>query len=59
MAWNMSPSACLTDRLNVLGNVIRKPIEAILNEFSGAEDGDSSAGDVKYHLGANYVRPTP
>ncbi|KAJ7855883.1 2-oxoglutarate dehydrogenase complex E1 component mitochondrial precursor [Mycena olivaceomarginata] len=36
-------------RLNVLGNVIRKPIEAILNEFS----------DVKYHLGANYVRPTP
>ena len=46
-------------RLNVLGNVIRKPIEAILNEFSGTEDGDSPAGDVKYHLGANYVRPTP
>ncbi|KAJ7935482.1 thiamine diphosphate-binding protein [Mycena leptocephala] len=47
-------------RLNVLGNVIRKPIEAILNEFSGVEnDDDSPAGDVKYHLGANYVRPTP
>ncbi|KAJ6557323.1 2-oxoglutarate dehydrogenase E1 component [Mycena vulgaris] len=46
-------------RLNVLGNVIRKPIEAILNEFSGAENDDSPAGDVKYHLGANYVRPTP
>ncbi|KAJ4493227.1 oxoglutarate dehydrogenase [Lentinula lateritia] len=45
-------------RLNVLANVIRKPIEAILNEFSGAE-GDEPAGDVKYHLGANYVRPTP
>ncbi|KAF8895173.1 putative KGD1-alpha-ketoglutarate dehydrogenase [Infundibulicybe gibba] len=45
-------------RLNVLGNVIRKPIEAILNEFSGEAD-DSPAGDVKYHLGANYVRPTP
>ncbi|KAH7925936.1 2-oxoglutarate dehydrogenase, E1 component [Leucogyrophana mollusca] len=47
-------------RLNVLANVIRKPIEAILNEFSGlvAED-DSPAGDVKYHLGANYIRPTP
>ncbi|CDO77547.1 hypothetical protein BN946_scf184912.g46 [Trametes cinnabarina] len=47
-------------RLNVLANVIRKPIEAILNEFSGtAEDDDFPAGDVKYHLGANYVRPTP
>ncbi|KAG7445780.1 2-oxoglutarate dehydrogenase complex E1 component mitochondrial precursor [Guyanagaster necrorhizus] len=46
-------------RLNVLANVIRKPIEAILNEFSGTEDDDSPAGDVKYHLGANYVRPTP
>ena len=47
-------------RLNVLANVIRKPIEAILNEFSGAaESDDFLAGDVKYHLGANYVRPTP
>lgn len=46
-------------RLNVLANVIRKPIEAILNEFSGSVDDDSLAGDVKYHLGANYVRPTP
>ncbi|THH31472.1 hypothetical protein EUX98_g2722 [Antrodiella citrinella] len=47
-------------RLNVLANVIRKPIEAILNEFSGtADEDDSPAGDVKYHLGANYIRPTP
>lgn len=47
-------------RLNVLANVIRKPIEAILNEFKGAQDDDDSGGgDVKYHLGANYVRPTP
>jgi 2-oxoglutarate dehydrogenase E1 component len=47
-------------RLNVLGNVIRKPIEAILNEFAGPKDADDSGGgDVKYHLGANYVRPTP
>ncbi|TFK38988.1 2-oxoglutarate dehydrogenase complex E1 component mitochondrial precursor [Crucibulum laeve] len=46
-------------RLNVLANVIRKPIEAILNEFSGDGSDDSPAGDVKYHLGANYVRPTP
>ena len=36
-------------RLNVLANVIRKPIEAILNEFSGtAEADDSAGGDVKY-----------
>jgi 2-oxoglutarate dehydrogenase E1 component len=46
-------------RLNVLANVIRKPVEAILNEFLGAEEGESATGDVKYHLGANYVRPTP
>ena len=47
-------------RLNVLANVIRKPIEAILNEFSGMSVSDSfPAGDVKYHLGANYIRPTP
>lgn len=46
-------------RLNVLANVIRKPIEAILNEFKGGEDNNWPAGDVKYHLGANYVRPTP
>ncbi|KAF8651007.1 hypothetical protein AX16_004965 [Volvariella volvacea WC 439] len=46
-------------RLNVLANVIRKPIEAILNEFAGDLHDDSPAGDVKYHLGANYVRPTP
>ncbi|KZS99008.1 2-oxoglutarate dehydrogenase E1 component [Sistotremastrum niveocremeum HHB9708] len=45
-------------RLNVLANVIRKPIEAILNEFSGNADA-TPGGDVKYHLGANYVRPTP
>jgi 2-oxoglutarate dehydrogenase E1 component len=46
-------------RLNVLANVIRKPIEAILNEFAGDPQDDWPAGDVKYHLGANYVRPTP
>ncbi|KAJ9114880.1 2-oxoglutarate dehydrogenase E1 component [Naganishia adeliensis] len=47
-------------RLNVLGNVIRKPIEAILNEFAGNSAGDDDGGgDVKYHLGANFVRPTP
>lgn len=44
-------------RLNVLANVIRRPIEGILHQFAGTED--DGAGDVKYHLGANYVRPTP
>lgn len=46
-------------RLNILGNVIRKPIEAILSEFKGSADAEEGGGDVKYHLGANYVRPTP
>ena len=47
-------------RLNVLANVIRKPIEAILAEFAPSDNPDEeAAADVKYHLGANYVRPTP
>ncbi|UZJ53436.1 hypothetical protein CBS101457_002756 [Exobasidium rhododendri] len=45
-------------RLNVLANVIRRPIEGILHDFAGSDD-DDGGGDVKYHLGANYVRPTP
>lgn len=47
-------------RLNVLSNVVRKPNESIFSEFGGfaaAEDGGS--GDVKYHLGMNFERPTP
>ena len=50
-------------RLNVISNVVGQPIEAILAEFEGhmevgGEDEDeglippSTAGDVKYHLGA-------
>lgn len=47
-------------RLNVLSNVVRKPNESIFNEFSGtAEPGDEGSGDVKYHLGMNFERPTP
>jgi 2-oxoglutarate dehydrogenase E1 component len=47
-------------RLNVLANVIRKPTEAILAEFAPSIDpNEEAASDVKYHLGANYVRPTP
>lgn len=47
-------------RLNVLSNVVRKPNESIFNEFSGtAEPSDEGSGDVKYHLGMNFERPTP
>ncbi|CAO3575888.1 unnamed protein product [Absidia cylindrospora] len=47
-------------RLNVLSNVVRKPNESIFNEFSGSsEPTTEGSGDVKYHLGMNYVRPTP
>ncbi|KAA8917679.1 hypothetical protein TRICI_000176 [Trichomonascus ciferrii] len=46
-------------RLNMLSNVIRKPNESIFCEFSGSASFDEGSGDVKYHLGANYQRPTP
>ncbi|KAI9361034.1 oxoglutarate dehydrogenase, E1 component [Pilaira anomala] len=47
-------------RLNVLSNVVRKPNESIFCEFSGSlEPTEEGSGDVKYHLGMNYVRPTP
>lgn len=46
-------------RLNMLSNVIRKPNESIFKEFSGSASFDTGSGDVKYHLGANYQRPTP
>ncbi|WFD29760.1 oxoglutarate dehydrogenase (succinyl-transferring) [Malassezia sp. CBS 17886] len=45
-------------RINVLGNVIRRPIESILHQFADNSN-EEGGGDVKYHLGANYVRPTP
>eukprot|EP01087_Luapelamoeba_hula_P009992 TRINITY_DN2617_c0_g1_i2.p1 TRINITY_DN2617_c0_g1~~TRINITY_DN2617_c0_g1_i2.p1 ORF type:complete len:1337 (+),score=215.61 TRINITY_DN2617_c0_g1_i2:120-4130(+) len=49
-------------RLNVLANVVRKPLEAILSEFNKKGDqlhdlGEGS-GDVKYHLGTSFDRPT-
>jgi 2-oxoglutarate dehydrogenase E1 component len=47
-------------RLNVLSNVVRKPNESIFSEFAGsAEPSDEGSGDVKYHLGMNFERPTP
>ncbi|KAI4348125.1 hypothetical protein L6164_008884 [Bauhinia variegata] len=49
-------------RLNVLGNVVRKPLRQIFSEFSGGQPGDdglyTGTGDVKYHLGTSYDRPT-
>ena len=47
-------------RLNVLSNVVRKPNESIFSEFGGTtEPNDEGSGDVKYHLGMNFERPTP
>lgn len=47
-------------RLNVLSNVVRKPNESIFCEFGGSiEPSEEGSGDVKYHLGMNYDRPTP
>jgi len=52
-------------RLNVLCNVMRKPMEEILYEFiEGPVQADQStdtilgSGDVKYHLGYSIDRPT-
>jgi len=48
-------------RLNVLSNVIRKPNESIFAEFAGTAESNvyEGSGDVKYHLGMNFERPTP
>lgn len=47
-------------RLNVLANVVRKPMEMIFKEFAGTNfeetDDWSGSGDVKYHLGTHYSR---
>lgn len=51
-------------RLNVLTNVVRKPLEVIFAEFAGALPSPEStegtakfkdAGDVKYHLGTSLT----
>eukprot|EP00834_Sanchytrium_tribonematis_P006902 NODE_557_length_6097_cov_0.482161.p1 type:complete len:741 gc:universal NODE_557_length_6097_cov_0.482161:4568-2346(-) len=47
-------------RLNVLSNVVRKPNESLFNEFKGTHLQEiEGSGDVKYHLGMTYDRPTP
>ncbi len=45
-------------RLNVLANILEKPVKAIVDEFEGgATDSWTTSGDVKYHLGysSNYT----
>ena len=48
-------------RLNVLANVIGKPVGQIFSEFEGDIDPGSTqgSGDVKYHLGAKGVHKSP
>ncbi len=45
-------------RLNVLANILNKPLDVIFNEFQGnfAPDSVGGNGDVKYHLGYRNVR---
>ena len=49
-------------RINVLANVVRKPMEVIMAEFQGVKPVDddehkySDEGDVKYHLGTSFTR---
>lgn len=52
-------------RLNVLANVVRKPLETIFAEFQGVMPSDAptkeshwtgNTGDVKYHLGTSFTR---
>jgi len=46
-------------RLNVLANVVGKPLEDIFAEFRDTGIVNSGGGDVKYHLGHSSDRETP
>jgi len=49
-------------RLNVLTNVVNKPMEVIFQEFQGVQMKDddwSGSGDVKYHLGTSSTTVYP
>lgn len=49
-------------RLNLLTNVVRKPLEVIMAEFQGVRPNEehttkyTGSGDVKYHLGTTLKR---
>jgi 2-oxoglutarate dehydrogenase E1 component len=47
-------------RLNVLANIIGKPLDAIFSEFEDVVNLDSvqGSGDVKYHLGSSGIYET-
>ncbi|MBW6499345.1 MAG: 2-oxoglutarate dehydrogenase E1 component [Bacteroidales bacterium] len=46
-------------RLNVLGNILKKPYYKIFSEFEGKEyDEETLLGDVKYHLGCTLETTT-
>jgi 2-oxoglutarate dehydrogenase E1 component len=46
-------------RLNVLANILEKPVKAIVEEFEGTtQEGWTGSGDVKYHLGYSSVYTT-
>lgn len=48
--------------MNVLANVVRKPLAQIFHEFAHGSSAPTeewgATGDVKYHLGTSYDRPT-
>ena len=48
-------------RLNVLANIMKKPLERILSEFETSfhHDDSEGQGDVKYHLGFNSAQTLP
>jgi 2-oxoglutarate dehydrogenase E1 component len=46
-------------RLNVLANVVGKPLRDIFAEFRDAAIVNAGGGDVKYHLGHSSDRETP
>jgi 2-oxoglutarate dehydrogenase E1 component len=48
-------------RINVLANIVHKPLKEIFREFEGEIDPGSvqGSGDVQYHLGASGVHQTP
>ncbi len=48
-------------RLNILANILEKPLAQIFAEFEGSTDPDQTqgSGDVKYHLGAQGTHTAP
>ncbi|WP_408262743.1 2-oxoglutarate dehydrogenase E1 component [Paraburkholderia phytofirmans] len=45
-------------RLNVLANIVGKPLRALFDEFEGKSGDSLPAGDVKYHKGYSSVTQT-